>query len=130
MENDPRGSGRKWRRQDEGGEEGCFHPCHDGGRGSFVESWLPEGDLFIVGGFLFSWSGNEVQIEDEVEGGALFFVEDGLEVFAPKFGGAFVFLGKKFCPLTQSATRLGAFAEFFEPVMVGFHEPGRYSPEN
>jgi hypothetical protein len=25
---------------------------------------------------------------------------------------------------------LGAFAEFFEPVMVGFHEPWRYSPEN
>ena len=62
--------------------------------------------------------------------GALFLVENGLEVFAPKFGGSLVFQGKKFRPLTQSATRLGAFAEFFEPVIVGFHGPGQYSPEN
>ena len=86
--------------------------------------------MAIVGGFLSGWSGNEIQIEDEVERGALFLVENGLEVFTPKFGGFLVFQGKKLRPLTQSVTRLGAVAEFFEPVIVGFHEPGRYSPEN
>ena len=52
----------------------------------------PEGDLLVGAVLLFCRGGDEIEVEDEVEGGFFIFFENGAEVFAPDFRVATLFL--------------------------------------